>query len=611
VSRPFKHFGALKNGHGFGIAVDDLDPLEEAQINNSLRDLKSNIRGIKFHPNFYPRNGKLINAWVVPAEQDAIEPMLDIIDRHEFKRSASAERLIANILAAAAERREAQAVNETMASAHDGPSVYVPGLVGELRPYQRAAVDWVVRNRKVYIGDEMGTGKTLSSLASVVVDGSLPVVVVCPASIKLGWHRQIQNFFPDLADKTFICSGRKTSTIPSGTKVVIVNYDILTAWVTKIQAFGYKAVIIDEAHFIKNAKSKRSQATVRLAQRAEMRIAMSGTPLVSRPLDLVAQLNAIGRFSDFTEGRGNWSFIQRYCRPQHNGYGWDLRGASNLFELNDKLRRYGILIRRRKEDVLIDLPPKERVSIPLEVTNRKEYEAVRQSIGVWVRQQVENDPEYIESADTLNRLERAALFERLMSEKVARAQAAIALTKLSALRQVTMRGKMKAAIEWIDDFLTSDEKLVIFCTHREAIDTLMGQYGDHAVRIIGGMGPDRKQAAIDAFANDPDVRLVIANIDAAAEGIDGWQHVCSNVAFLELTWTPTKHHQAEDRCHRSGQTNPVTCYYLMAQSTIDEYLASLIDSKRAVVSAVVDREKVEREDNILFDLLKRLTEGEF
>lgn len=611
MSKPFKHFGALRNGSGFGIAIDDLDPIETQEINQTLRDLKANIDGVKFHPKFYPRNGKMLNAWVLPARPDVIPPMLEIVERYEFKRTGSAERLISDVLKAEADANEERAVNRQLSSAHDGPDVYVPGFVGEIRNYQRAAIDWIIRHRKVYIGDEMGTGKTLSALAAVAADGSYPVVVVAPASVKLGWHRQIQKFFPSLVGQTYVCNGRLAKPIPQGTKIILINYDILSFWLTRLQNFKYKAVVLDEAHFVKNRKAKRSRAAIVLAQGAEMRIAMSGTPLVSRPIDLVAQLEALGRMESLTNGRRTWWFIERYCRPTHNGYGWDTSGASNLFELNERLRRNGILIRRRKEDVLTEMPPKQRVSIPLEISNRKEYERVRNDISHWVKKQIGLDDKFQSYLSGLPKKQAESELTQRINEKILKAEAAVTITKLSALRQVCMLGKIDAAMQWVDDFLSSEEKLVLFVSHRSAVDTVMSRFGSAAVKIMGGMGAEAKQKAIDSFINDDEVRVVVANIDAAAEGIDGWQHVCSNVAFLELTWTPTKHHQAEDRCHRSGQTKPVTCYYLMANGTIDEYLAAIIDNKRSVISAVVDGEKTERSDNILADLMRRLTQGEF
>jgi SNF2 family DNA or RNA helicase len=608
--KPFKHFGALKNGNGFGIVIDDLPEEETEEINRLMRRLKTNIRGVKLHPNYYPRGGKMLNAWVIPAEHAAIEPMLEVVDGQGFKRNASAERLIGKIMDVERERVEQHNANQALSSAQSGPEIVVPGLVGELRDYQRAAVDWVLRNKRVYIGDEMGTGKTLSSLAAIAVADAYPVVVVCPASVKMGWQRQIDRFFPGLSDHVFICNGRKSSPIPSDAKVIIVNYDILFYWQMDIVRASPKSVIFDEAHFIKNKKSKRTRAANNVALRRDIKIAMSGTPVTNRPIELMSQLSVIDRLDDISGGK-NWWFIERYCDPTHNGYGFDVRGASNLFELNERLRRHGILIRRRKEDVLTELPPKERISIPLEINNRTEYEKIRNDIKHWVISEVMSDPEVQRNSESLSDEAAQKYMIAEIRSRLLKANSALAIVKLNALRRVCMRGKIKSAIEWIDDFLTSGEKIVVFCSHREAVDLLYAHLGERAVKVVGGMGMQQRQDSIDRFVDDDNIRVVIANIDAAAEGIDGWQHVCSNVAFLELTWTPTKHHQAEDRCHRSGQTNPVSCYYLMAADTIDERLASLIDHKRAVVSAIVDGQEVEEDENILADLLNRLTSGEF
>ena len=611
LSVPFKHFGALKNNSGFGIAVADLDPVEETQINDGLRELKSSIRGLKFHPKFYPYQGKMLNAWTVPADCGDIHSVLELITRFGFSKSASADALIESILKAEENLREEQEQNKTLSGAHSGPDIYIPGLRGELRNYQRAAVDWILRNRRVYIGDEMGTGKTLCALAAIAADGAYPAVVVCPASVKYGWQRQIDNFFPGLSKHVFICNGRKAHAIPEDTRIIIVNYDVLAHWLTALQRYGYLAVVLDEAHFIKSRGAKRTRAAAVLADGADIRVAMSGTPITNRPIDLVSQLQAIGRMEDLTGGRRAWWFIERYCAPRHNGFGWNTSGASNLFELSDRLRRTGIMIRRRKEDILSELPPKERVSIPLEMSSREEYERVRRDISFWIEKQIDMDEKFQQYLSTLDEAEAILAVNAAISEKVTRAHSALAITKLNALRQACVHGKMDAAITWVEDFLTSGEKLVVFCNHRFAVKSLSDHLGDRAVRVIGGMGAEQKQQAIETFIDDDSVRVVVANIDAAAEGIDGWQTVCSNVAFIELTWTPVKHHQAEDRCHRSGQNNPVTCYYLLASDTIDEYLARLIDSKHAVVSAAVDGVFVEKDDTILADLLRRLMSREF
>lgn len=608
--RPFKHFGALKNGNGFGIVIDGLAQEESEAINDRMRQIKANVKGVKLHPKFYPRNGKMLNAWFIPAEYEAIKPMLEVVEEYNFEPNAKANDLILKIIEVEEERIQHLDANQAMSFAHDAPDIVIPGLVGELRGYQKAAVHWVMRNRRVYIGDEMGTGKTLSSLAAIAAEDAYPLVVVCPASVKMGWLRQIERFFPHLVDGVYICNGRKAKEINPATKIVIINYDILSHWQLYLQILKPRAIIFDEAHFIKNKKSKRTRAAINVASRAEIRIAMSGTPVTSRPIELMSQLAVIDRLNDLTGGR-NWRFIERYCNPTHNGFGYDVRGASNLFELNERLRRHGIMIRRRKEDVLTELPTKERISIPLPITNRMEYNQIRNDIRHWVISEVTSDPEVKARTEGFDDETANKIIIQEIRTRLLKANSALAIVKLNALRKACMRGKMDAVIGWVNDFLTSEEKLVVFCSHREAVDKLYEEFGDQAVKVVGGMTSDQRQHSIDSFVEDDNVRLVIANIDAAAEGIDGWQHVCSNVAFVELTWTPTKHHQAEDRCHRSGQNNPVSCYYLMAADTIDERLARMIDHKRSVVSAIVDGQAVEHDENILADLLRRLTDEEF
>lgn len=625
-----KYVGALKDGSGFGIALHDLDRKEFDLIVGRLRVLRTQDSRVKFHPKYFPHNGDNIGAWTVPANPRIAENLHRIIEDYSLEMSEDAATLLEQVQRDLAEEPARQAYNHAQSSAADAPKIEVPGLVGDLRGYQNAAIHWALRNRKVYIADDMGTGKTLSALASCVAAEKLPVVVVCPASVKLGWQRQIKKFFPSL--NVYVASGKKntdhaptyaphmTNVIPFGTDVFIVNYDICGAWQPlriatehgrNIEPFDYQSIIIDEAHFIKSPKAKRTKAVAALANRVEFRIALSGTPMVNRPIEIVPQLDVLGRLDDFLQGRKRWHFVERYCAPVHNGYGWDTNGASNLFELSQRLREYGIVIRRTKDEIMGELPPKERVSIPLELANRSYYDKIMQDLRYWVEAKVSSDTELQEELAQMNPAERHERRSFAIAERLWRAEKAEALVRLGALRQTCIDGKMDGITEWVGDFLTNDEKLIVFCIHRKTVNHLMDKFGDKAVKIYGGMNMEKRQASIDAFINDDNVRLVVANIDAAAEGIDGWQEVCSNVAFAELAWSPVRHRQAEDRCHRSGQQNPVTCYYLLAESSVDETLASLLDKKNRVISAALDGREVDEDESVLVGLLARVIDGVF
>lgn len=625
-----KYVGALKDGSGFGVALHDLDRKEFDLITGRLRVLRTQDTRIKFHPKYFPHNGDNIGAWTVPANPRIVDNLVQLIGDYALDLSDEAAVLLDEVQKMHDEAPARQAENHALASAADAEPIEIPGLVGELRGYQYAAIHWALRNRKVYIADDMGTGKTLSSLASCVAAKALPVVVICPASVKLGWQRQVNRFFPDL--KVYVASGKKntdnaprnlpnmTNVIPHGTDVFVINYDIAGAWqpltaVTKsgtsTEVFDYKSVIIDEAHFIKSPKAKRTKAVANIANRVDFRIALSGTPMVNRPIEIVPQLEVLGRMDDFLGGRKKWHFVERYCAPTYNGYGWDTNGASNLFELSQRLREYGILIRRTKDEIMSELPPKERVTIPLALNNRDHYNKIMNDLRYWVEAKVAKDEELQQELAQMPEKIREKSRGYAIAERLFRAEKAEALVRLGALRQTCIDGKMDGITEWVRDFLTNDEKLIVYCIHRKTVNHLMNEFGDKAVKIYGGMSMEKRQASIDTFISDDSVRMVVANIDAAAEGIDGWQDVCSNVAFAELAWSPVRHRQAEDRCHRSGQQNPVTCYYLLAEKSVDETLAGLLDKKNIIISAALDGREIDEDESVLVGLLARLIEGVF
>jgi SWI/SNF-related matrix-associated actin-dependent regulator of chromatin subfamily A-like protein 1 len=627
-----KYVGALHDGSGFGVALHGLDRREFDLITSRLRVLKTQDARIKFHPAYFPYKGKNIGAWTVPANPHIAENLTRLVADYALQMSEDATALLDRIKHDHAETPTRHASNRVQSSAFDAPPVDVPGLVGDLRGYQRAAVHWALRNRKVYIADDMGTGKTLSAMAACAAAGALPVVVVCPASVKLGWERQVNRFFPDL--NVYVASGKKNrdntpashptayNVIPRNTDVFIINYDVAGAWQplttlsesgSNIEIFDYHSIIIDEAHFIKSPKAKRTKAVAALANRVDFRIALSGTPMVNRPIEIVPQLEVIGRMDEFLEGgaRPKWHFVNRYCAPTHNGYGWDVSGASNLYELSQKLREYGIVIRRTKDEIMGELPPKERVTIPFALSNRNAYDKIIEDLRYWVEARVASDEELQRELAMMPEDVRIKRRGYAIAERLFRASKAEALVRLGALRQTCIDGKIDGVTEWAKDFMTTDEKLIIFCIHRKTVNHLYEAFGDKSVRIYGGMNMEKRQAAIDSFVNDDNVRLVIANIDAAAEGIDGWQEVCSNVAFAELAWSPVRHRQAEDRLHRSGQKNPVTCYYLLADQSVDETLAGLLDRKNRIISAALDGREIEEDESILVGLLARVIDGVF
>jgi len=269
----------------------------------------------------------------------------------------------------------------------------------------------------------------------------------------------------------------------------------------------------------------------------------------------------------------------KYRKDSKRDFVYDIQvGKNNNFFANNCLV-HNCMLRRLKKDVLKDLPDKTYSIVPIEINNRREYHKAESDFIDWIRQ---------------NKGEEAA-------KKASNAEA---LAKIEALKQLAVKGKMSNALEWIRDFLEVDGKLIVFATHKMTIDILMDEFKDVAVKIDGSTSQQARQDAVDKFQTDDSCRLFIGNIKAAGVGIS--LTTASNVAFLELPWTPGELEQATDRCHRIGQKNAVNVYYLLAQETIEETIAYILDKKRKVLDKVLDGK--ETEENTTFnELLKTYT----
>lgn len=447
--------------------------------------------------------------------------------------------------------------------------IEIPGLKMDLFRYQNVGVQFIEeQNGRALVADEMGLGKTAQALAWLQLHPKKrPVVIVVPASLKLNWMREIKMWMTD-PGAVEILNSTKPYSITG--EILIINYDILTHWVKDLIQLEPSVIISDEIHYCKTNRAKRTKAIKKLAKHTDHFIGLSGTPIVNRPIEFYNAIQMINP-SMFP----NWKyFTHRYCDAKHNGFGWDYSGASNTEELHQRLVST-IMIRRKKEDVLQDLPPKIYSFLPIELSNREEYYTAEQDFIKFIRQ-------------------------RKGAEAAERASNAAALAEIEGLKQLAVRGKMKQAVEWITNFLESDQKLVVFATHKFVIQELMQEFKNIAVKVDGSVSGSNRQLAVDNFQDEAETRLFIGNIKAAGIGIT--LTAASSVAFLEFPWDPGTLVQAEDRCHRIGQKDSVNVYYLLAENTIEERIATLLDSKRMVLDAVLDGRAPE-EGSLLMELI--------
>ncbi len=462
-----------------------------------------------------------------------------------------------------------------LSAAADAP-LQVPGLGGELKPFQRAGVAYLLDRRRAFLADEQGLGKTIEALATIEADQAYPAVVVCPASLKLNWLRELRRWLPLRTARTLVGQGSGEGPLGSGESspgadITVVNYDIVAARLPELSALAPRALVLDESHFCKNATAKRTQAVQRLASAVPddgLILALTGTPVTNRPAELIAQLRIIGRLQDFGSGA---KFGERFRGPDaHLRLHWHLRARC--------------FVRRCKSDVLPQLPAKTRAVVPVELDNEAEYRLAERDVVAWLQSQ--------------------PLDLRELDAKVAAALRAERLVRLNALKLLAARGKLHAALTWVHDFCSSGERLVVFARHRE-IQRALIEHFPRALHIVGDDSPNAREQALDRF-QEPDDRgnqLIVCSIEVAGQGLTLTR--ASSVAFLELDWTPAKHDQAEDRCHRIGQQDAVNAYYLLAAETIDESIAALLERKRAVIGAVTDG-RAEDEEGVLDALVREL-----
>ena len=513
----------------------------------------------------YREGGDVATDAVLTADPATATSVDELVRRQGLAVDAAAAQLLDELLEAQAEGDELV----RLSAAHDDPEFRAPpGLTGELMPFQRAGVAYALRRRRTFIADEQGLGKTVQALAALEAANAYPAIVVCPASLKLNWLREAYRWLP--VRTTRVVSGGR-SPLPEA-DIVVVNYDVLHAHVDALAQSGAVALVFDEAHYCKNPTARRTKALVDLSERLPddaLRLALTGTPLVNRPKELVPQLRALRRLEDFGSGA---SFERRFRAGEaRRRLHWHLRSSC--------------YVRRRKQDVLKQLPAKRRITVPVPLTNDAEYRRLEDDLIAWLQAAVP-DP-----AQLARRIDNALRAE--------------ALVKLNALRHVAARGKLKAANEWIASFLASGEKLVVFAHHRDVQDALLATFPD-AARIVGADAVAERDANVERFQAGDGPSLCVCSLEAASHGFT--LTAAASVAFLELGWTPAKHDQAEDRVHRIGQDRHVTAWYLLAADTIDERIAALIDHKRALVGSVTDGSagaEVAVVDRLLADLAAR------
>lgn len=443
-------------------------------------------------------------------------------------------------------------------------------------PYQKEGVQLISRFKgKALLADEMGLGKTIQSLVWMILNKTSPTIVVCPAGLKINWSIEALQHVGIRAE---ILYGRTPSLLGrnvngSRRRLIIVNYEILKAWLPYLKSLNPQLIIIDECQNIQNPKTIKARSVKNLCKDVKKIIALSGTPLTNRPSELFPILRILWpkTFNSFID------YAHKFCRAKKTPWGWEYKGAKNLDKLHRLLVKKG-MIRRLTKDVLKQLPKKTRSVVLFELDDKakKEYHEAEHNFISWLAKQ--------------------------SIHKAKKASKAKNLVQFGYLKRLSAKLKFPKIIKWIDSFLKeSDEKIILYAIHKVPIQILAERYKDICVTVLSSDSQKKRHLKLEKFKNSKRKRILIGNIDVLGTGHN--ITAASAVAFIELSWVPGKHIQAEKRPHRIGQKKRVRCYYLVAQGTIEEDLCSVLQRKQKIIETILDN-KVQEDTLDLFKLLK-------
>lgn len=462
-----------------------------------------------------------------------------------------------------------------------------------LFPYQRRGVAYGLEHKRLIIADEPGLGKTAQAIAIAVASGAKCILVICPATLKENWKREFEkwsNLRPVILTDKLKKPGSWANLNRVGlVDVFITNYESLKKYFVagieqpvdpetgdkkplrlnhikfneEINLFDF--VIIDEAHRCKDGRGQQTKFVMGIAKGKEWVLSLTGTPVVNKPMDLVAQLYIIGKLN---EAFGSYKrFIDRYC----NGS----RAASNLKELNYFLNKF-CFYRREKKEVLKELPDKMRQIVKCEIATRQEYDKALENLEMYLRENLKKT-----------------------EGEITRSLRGEIMVQMQILKQISAKGKLEAVVEHIEEVTDAGEKIVVFVHHKEIGKAILERFPG-SLAITGEVVGDDRQRSIDEFQNNPARKVIVCSIKAAGVGIT--LTASSRVLFVELPWHPADCDQCEDRCHRIGQKDSVQCTYVLGENTIDEHIYELIQKKREISNEIVGAED-DIQTNVVDDLI--------
>jgi SWI/SNF-related matrix-associated actin-dependent regulator of chromatin subfamily A-like protein 1 len=439
--------------------------------------------------------------------------------------------------------------------------------------HQKIAVEKLLANNKFILADDMGLGKTTSAVIASLESKARKILIVCPASLKINWEREIRNYSDR---KVLIVEGRKWG---STFDYYIINYDIIKNYHTTDKSedsddykllvnANFDLAIVDEAHYISNATANRTRLLNDVLETIPKVWLLTGTPMTSRPINYFNLLKIVE--SPLTL---NWqSYVRRYCKGYQFNVGnrkvWNTSGASNLDELRERTKN--LVLRRMKTDIL-DLPEKIVTPVFVELTSKMYDEELEE-------------------------------FTRISTDKKNEETISVTLNRLMKIRQLIAYEKIPFTCELIDKCLEQGKKVIVLTNFTMSLDMIHEKYKKNSVTLDGRMNKDKRQENVDRFQNDDKIKVFIGNIKAAGVGIT--LTAAEVVIMNDLSFVPADHSQGEDRAYRYGQKNSVLVYYPVFENTVEKIIYNILQKKKNVIDQVMG--DGEYSESFSKDLLKHL-----
>ena len=506
------------------------------------------------------------------------DPSIILLLKDKFPQLIIEENIEEELGIAIEENKKAKKQEEVAERIKEGiPSnLVITDIKGDLYPYQKLGVDFFINsNGRALLADEPGTGKTLQSLAYIVHAKFKRVLAISPASVKFVWEAEAAKW---TKLKTFVVDAQTDITlIPHDVELVIINYDILKKFHNELLKYKWDCMICDEAHYCKAQDTIRSKIVRALSKNIPHIILLTGTPILSRPIEIFNLLNMLD-----PKTWNNWyRFAVRYADGQQTFWGFEAKGATNVEELKQKISKY--FLRRKKIDILTELPPKNRIEVPIQLpeVELKQYELAESSLLAYLKTYKKDKTD----------------------KEIAKSLAGEKLVRLNVLREINSMGKIPTVKELIENIIEADEKVIVFSCFNAPLIELNEVFEENSVLLLGSTPIDERAEMVRKFQEDPECKIFFGGIKSGGVGVTLTK--ATNVIFIDYSWNPADHAQAEDRMHRPGQeAESVNIYSITGKDTIDGFMKKLLQRKQEIFDKLIEGGEQEEVGSVMDEMIE-------